>query len=85
MRLLCLSLAPAIIYIMAIMRSSRVEARATTSDSSSSSSESWEIPPKPPKPPTPAEIYEEAALARPTINAVSLIINFVFGGRGSFL
>ncbi|XP_011252972.1 uncharacterized protein LOC105249306 [Camponotus floridanus] len=72
MRLLCLSLALAIIYIMAIMHSSRVEARATTSPdlSSSSSSESWEIPPKPPKPPTSADLDEDAALARPIVNAI---------------
>ncbi|XP_050446911.1 uncharacterized protein LOC126849269 [Cataglyphis hispanica] len=69
MRLLCLSLALAIIYSMAIMRGPRVEARATTtpdtsSSSSSSSSESWEVPAKPA---TPQQTVEAFALGIPTI------------------
>ncbi|XP_070157687.1 uncharacterized protein [Polyergus mexicanus] len=65
MRLLCLSLAFAIIYIMAIVHGPRVEARATTPDaSSSSSSESWEVPAKPA---TPEQTVEAFALGIPTL------------------
>ncbi|XP_072749861.1 uncharacterized protein [Anoplolepis gracilipes] len=80
MRLLCLSLALAMIYIIAIVRESRVEARATTPEKShkppgsweayepnnelSSSSESWE---KPAKPATPQETIEAFALGIPTV------------------
>lgn len=71
MRLLCLSLALAIIYSMAIMRGPRVEARATATpdtSSSSSSSESWEVPAKPA---TPQQTVEAFALGIPTILGVS--------------
>ncbi|KAL6440802.1 hypothetical protein ACFW04_003321 [Cataglyphis niger] len=67
MRLLCLSLALAIIYSMAVMRGPRVEARATTTpdtSSSSSSSESWEVPAKPA---TPQQTVEAFALGIPTV------------------
>ncbi|CAL1676466.1 unnamed protein product [Lasius platythorax] len=67
MRLLCLSLALAIIYIMAIVRAPRVEARATAkraTESSSSSSESWEVPAKPA---TPEQTVEAFALGIPTL------------------
>lgn len=79
MRLLCLSLALAIIYIMAIVRAPRVEARAAKSkkDISSSSEESsssgisyldWNIPAKPA---TPEQTVEAFALGIPTILGVS--------------
>ncbi|KAM0732113.1 M-myrmeciitoxin-Mp2a [Formica fusca] len=63
MQLSCLSLALAIIYIMAIVHGPRVEARATTT-SDSSSSESWEVPAKPA---TPEQTVEAFALGIPTL------------------